>query len=146
MRAVIQRVTQAKVMVNEESVGAIKHGYVVLVAFAPEDGTSEMLYIAEKIVNLRLFDDEQGQMNLSLQDVSGGLLVVSQFTLYGDTRKGRRPSYSKAAPAEQALNLFEQFVALLKQKDISVECGRFQAYMQVELTNDGPVTVIIDSI
>jgi len=145
LRAVVQRVTRGEVRVEGAVVGAIGTGYVVLAAFRSSDGADQLEYMAEKIINLRLFTDNEDKLNLSLEDVGGELLVISQFTLYGDARKGRRPSYSESAPAAQAEELYDDFVRILKSKGVAVAQGRFQAYMQVELVNDGPVTILLDS-
>ena len=145
MRVVIQRVSRAAVRVADEVVGVIGRGHLVLVAFREGDSEAEMRYMAEKIINLRLFEDDEGKMNLSLLDVAGELLVVSQFTLYGDARKGRRPSYSTSAPADKAEGLYEAFLTILRTTEVVVRAGRFQAHMEVELVNDGPVTLLLDS-
>ncbi|MGI9056142.1 MAG: D-aminoacyl-tRNA deacylase [Pyrinomonadaceae bacterium] len=145
MRAVIQRVSRAKVSVDGEKSGEIGKGILVLLGVSREDSEKEANYLLEKILNLRIFEDESGKMNLSLLDISGELLVVSQFTLYGDTRKGRRPSYIEAAAPEQANRLYEYFVAQAQYQLEKVETGRFQAMMDVELVNDGPVTILLDS-
>lgn len=145
MRAVIQRVTRAKVTVDDEITGEIGNGLLVLLGVSVRDSESDAAQLVEKVVNLRIFDDPEGKMNLSLLDTSGGLLVVSQFTLYGDTRRGRRPSYIDAAPPERANRLYEYFVAEAGKQVTRVETGRFQAMMDVELVNDGPVTLLIDT-
>ena len=147
MRAVIQRVKRGRVTVEgeEEEVGSTGKGLVVLLGVGGGDDLSQASYLAEKIANLRIFEDEAGKMNLSLLDINGEALVVSQFTLYGDCRKGRRPSFSEAAPPETAQQLFQNFCELLQNKGIKVEQGRFQAMMVVEIINDGPVTFILDS-
>ena len=145
MRAVIQRVSRAKVTVDGELTGEIDKGLLVLLGVGVDDNESNALYLVEKLVNLRIFDDEDGKMNLSLLDVSGGLLVVSQFTLYADTRKGRRPSYIGAAEPEMANRLYEFFVSESRKHVSNVQTGRFQAMMDVELVNDGPVTIILES-
>lgn len=145
MRAVIQRVTQACVGVEGKIVGEIASGFVVLLGVSHEDQATDADYLADKIINLRVFSDEQGKMNLSLADTGGALLVVSQFTLYGDARKGRRPSYTDAAAPEKAISLYEYFVERARSKGVRVEIGIFQAMMQVSLTNDGPVTLLLDS-
>jgi D-tyrosyl-tRNA(Tyr) deacylase len=146
MRAVIQRVRRAKVSVGEETTGEIGHGWLVLLGIAPDDGQKQIDWLAEKIANLRAFEDDQGKMNLSVQDANGSVLVVSQFTLYGDCRKGRRPSFIGAAPPAIAEPLYEQFVVALKMLGIPVATGRFAADMQVELVNDGPVTFTLDTL
>jgi len=144
MRAVIQRVTRASVTVDDKIVGQIGKGLLVLMGISREDSEKDIDYLVEKIVNLRIFDDESGKMNLSLLDMGGEMLAVSQFTLYGDTRRGRRPSYIDAAAPEAANELYEQFVRKAA-KFVKVETGIFQAMMQVELVNDGPVTILVDS-
>ena len=145
MRAVIQRVSRAKVTVDGEVTGEIGKGILVLLGIGTGDGESEARQLVDKIVNLRIFDDEEGKMNLSLADVDGELLVVSQFTLYADTRKGRRPSYIGAAAPAEANRLYEYFVAEAQKVFSKVATGRFQAMMDVELVNDGPVTIILDT-
>jgi D-aminoacyl-tRNA deacylase len=145
MRAVLQRVSQAKVTVEGEAVGEIDKGFVILLGVARDDTQQDADSLAEKIINLRVFPDGQEKMNLSLLDTDGELLVISQFTLYGDARKGRRPSYIEAAEPEIARRLYEYFVARLRGKGIRVETGIFQAMMQVSLVNDGPVTILLDS-
>ena len=145
MRAVVQRVTRAEVRVDGSSVGRIEAGLVVLVAVAKEDTPEAGRYLAEKIVNLRVFADAEGRMNRSLLETGGAILCVSQFTLYGDCRKGRRPSYDRAAAPESARQLYELFVEQLRSFGVHAETGRFQAMMEVELVNDGPVTLILDS-
>ena len=145
MRAVIQRVTRASVRVDAQAAGEIGVGLLVLLGVNRTDNPESAAYLAEKIVNLRIFSDPAGKMNLSLLDVGGSALVVSQFTLYGDTRGGRRPSYIQAAPPEEANRLYEEFVRSMRALDIKVETGVFQAHMQVELVNDGPVTILLDS-
>ncbi|MCL2548031.1 MAG: D-aminoacyl-tRNA deacylase [Symbiobacteriaceae bacterium] len=145
MRAIVQRVTKGRVIVDGEVIGAINRGYVVLVAFRSGDDVTRMTYMVDKLANLRLFPDEEDKMNLSLDDIAGEILVISQFTLYGDARKGRRPSFSDSAPAAEAQELYETFLSLLRERGLRVQAGQFQAYMQVELTNDGPVTIMLDS-
>ena len=145
MRAVVQRVTEAKVSVGGKVVGEIGPGLLVLLGVARDDSSGDADYLAEKIANLRIFDDEMGRMNRSLLEVSGGMLVVSQFTLYGDVRRGRRPSYAEAAEPLKANSLYEHFVNRVRGDGIKVETGVFQAMMQVSLTNDGPVTILLDS-
>lgn len=145
MRSVIQRVSRAKVTVDGEITGEIGKGILVLLGVANEDSEKEAIYLLDKIINLRIFEDADGKMNLSLADIGGELLVVSQFTLYGDVRKGRRPSFIKAAPPEKANALYEFFVAEARKLISKVETGRFQAMMDVELINDGPVTILLDS-
>lgn len=145
MRAVVQRVTRARVMVEGQVVGEIGRGFVVLVAVGRTDSPEAATYLADKIQNLRVFDDEAGKMNLALAEVGGEVLAISQFTLYGDCRKGRRPSFDEAAPAEQGRALYEAFVRELSSRGLRVSTGIFQARMQVELTNDGPVTLLLSS-
>lgn len=145
MRAVVQRVSRARVSVGDEVTGQIGRGILLLLGVSARDTESDASFLLEKIVNLRIFDDAEGKMNLSLLDIGGGLLVVSQFTLYGDARKGRRPSYIDAARPEEANRLYEFFIAEAKKQVQNVESGRFQAMMDVELVNDGPVTLLLDS-
>jgi D-tyrosyl-tRNA(Tyr) deacylase len=145
MRAVIQRVTQARVVVDGRVTGEIGKGLVALVAVGRNDAPETAASMAEKIVRLRIFDDPQGKMNLSLLDVGGAVLAVSQFTLYGDARGQRRPSFIQAAPPEQGKILYEKFVAVLQALGVPVGTGVFQAHMSLELTNDGPVTILLDS-
>lgn len=145
MRAVVQRVKRAEVRVGEELVGRIGRGFLILLGVGKGDTESAAEALAEKIVNLRVFDDDQGRMNRSLLDAEGQALCVSQFTLYGDCRKGRRPSYDQAASPDQAVALYERFVKSLRQHGIPTETGRFRAMMDVELVNDGPVTLLLDS-
>jgi D-aminoacyl-tRNA deacylase len=145
MRAVVQRVMRAKVTVDEEVVGEIQKGLVVLLGVAPDDTVSDVNYLAEKIIALRICDDAEGKMNLSVRETGGGVLVVSQFTLYGDVRRGLRPSWSDAAPPEVAEPLYDSFVTRLRQEIANVATGSFRRMMQVELVNDGPVTILIDS-
>ncbi len=144
MRAVVQRVSRANVRIDETTVGAIERGLVVLLGVAPDDTPAEAQWLADKIVGLRIFADGEGKMNLGLQDVGGGMLIVSQFTLYGDCRKGRRPSFIGAAGPEIAAPLYEAFINAVKALGVPVATGRFGADMQVELVNDGPVTLILD--
>ena len=145
MRAVVQRVTRARVTVDARVAGEISNGMVVLLGVGRQDTAESAAYLAEKIANLRIFPDEAGKMNRSLVETGGSALVVSQFTLYGDTRGGRRPSYTQAAPPEEANRLYEEFVRALCAYGIRVETGVFQAHMEVELVNDGPVTLLLDS-
>lgn len=145
MRAVVQRVSEARVRVSGQITGEIGRGLVVLLGIAKTDDEATAAQLAEKILGLRLFNDEQGRMNRSLEEVGGAVLAVSQFTLYGDCRKGRRPSFDRAAPAEQAKMLYEKFIAALRQQKVPVETGIFQAMMDVELVNDGPVTLVVDT-
>ena len=145
MKAVVQRVTEAHVTVDGSTVGSIGTGLVVLVGVTSTDSRQDADYLTEKIVHLRIFPDDAGKMNRSLLDASGALLIVSQFTLYGDCKKGRRPSFDAAAPSDQARDLYDYFVERLRLRNILVQTGVFQAEMQVHLTNDGPVTFILDS-
>lgn len=145
MKALLQRVTRASVSVASEVVGKIGRGLVVFVGVASEDTEKDAQYMAQKTVNLRIFSDEEGRFNLSALDIKGELLVVSQFTLLADTRKGRRPSFTEAAPPAQAEEIFERFVEQTRAAGLRVETGRFQQYMQVEIHNDGPVTILLDS-
>ncbi|MGD8372200.1 MAG: D-aminoacyl-tRNA deacylase [Syntrophobacterales bacterium] len=145
MRAVVQRVNKASVQVEGEEVGRIGHGILVLLGVGHDDEAKDAAYLADKVINLRIFPDEQGKMNRSLLDVSGGLLAVSQFTLWGDCRKGRRPSFVAAAEPGKAEELYEAFVLQAKSLGVTVATGRFQEMMQVSLVNDGPVTLLLDS-
>ena len=145
MRAVVQRVSQARVKVDGQVTGEIGPGSLVLLGVAKSDDAAAAGQLAEKVYGLRLFNDAEGKMNLSLAEVGGAALAVSQFTLYGDCRKGRRPSFERAAPAEQAKALYEEFVAALRKLGARVETGVFQAMMEVELVNAGPVTVLVDT-
>ena len=145
MRVVVQRVSRAEVRVQGERVGSIQQGLVVLAAIGREDEEKDVDYLAKKITNLRVFEDEQGKMNLSVRDVKGGVLVVSQFTLFGDSRKGNRPSFVDAAPPDRAEPLYECFLQTLRTYGIPVAGGRFQAAMDVDLVNQGPVTILLDS-
>ncbi|MFH1137924.1 MAG: D-aminoacyl-tRNA deacylase [Pseudomonadota bacterium] len=145
MRAVIQRVSEAGVSVDGREIGAIGPGLLILLGVGREDGPAEVEYLAAKIVALRIFEDDAGKMNRSLVDVAGQVLVVSQFTLYGDCRKGRRPSFVAAAPPEPAERLYLEFVAKMRQYGVTVAAGRFGAMMMVRLVNDGPVTLIVES-
>ena len=144
MRCVIQRVSRASVTVDDSVVGSIADGLVVLVAFAAEDTDTELSWMANKISSLRLFNDSSGRINLSLNDIDGSILLVSQFTLYGDCRKGNRPSFVGSAKPEQAVELYSKFGEMLREKWSKVEEGIFGASMQIDLINDGPVTVILD--
>lgn len=144
MRIVLQRVSKASVTIDGRVAGAIERGFCVLVGFTHQDTTVQVDWMADKVAGLRLFTDAEDKMNLGLEEVGGGLLVVSQFTLYGDAQKGRRPSFIDAARPEVAIPLYERFVAQLKGKGLRVETGEFGAMMQVEIHNDGPVTLIID--
>src|SRR5512133_1842216 len=145
MRAVVQRVRRASVTVDDAVIGEIGNGLVVLVGIARDDTKVEAAYLVDKISNLRIFDDDEGKMNLSVKDVNGGLLIVSQFTLYGDVRRGLRPSWIDAAPQEVAEPLYDFFVRQARSAIEEVATGKFQAMMQVDLVNDGPVTILLDS-
>jgi D-tyrosyl-tRNA(Tyr) deacylase len=145
MKALLQRVTAAQVTVESEVVGKIGHGLVVFIGVANDDTPEDINYLTRKIVELRIFEDTEGKFNLSLLDVSGELLLVSQFTLLANTRKGRRPGFTDAAPPEIAEALFNQFVEQIRATGLKVETGRFQTHMHVEINNDGPITIMIDS-
>jgi D-aminoacyl-tRNA deacylase len=145
MRAVVQRVSRAQVSVGEEVVGKIGPGLLVLLGVGKSDTKEDADYLATKILGLRIFDDENGKMNLSLTETRGSVLAVSQFTLYGDVRKGKRPSFDEAAPPQLARELYEYFVAKIREAGVTCETGRFQAMMEVELVNEGPVTILLDS-
>jgi D-tyrosyl-tRNA(Tyr) deacylase len=145
MRAVVQRVTRAQVSVGEKIVGQIGPGLLVLLGVAKSDTQADAEYLAAKIVALRIFEDENKKMNLSVAERHGAVLAVSQFTLYGDVRKGRRPSFDEAAPPELACQLYAHFVSKIREAGVTCETGRFQATMQVELVNDGPVTILLES-
>lgn len=145
MRIVVQRVSQAAVETEGEIIGRIGRGLLILVGIGPEDSEADIEYMADKILNLRVFSNEQGKMNLSVRDINGSMLAVSQFTLYGDCRKGRRPGYSRAAEPTKALDFYQKFVRQLSESGLKVEQGKFQADMQVSLINDGPVTLLLDS-
>jgi len=145
LRAVIQRVSQAAVSINEQEVGRIDHGLLILLGVHETDTQTDVDYLIKKIAQMRIFEDEQGKMNLSIEDVKGALLSISQFTLFADTKKGNRPSFIAAARPETAIPLYEAFNEGLRQRGITVETGEFGADMAVSLVNDGPVTIIIDS-
>jgi len=145
MRAVVQRVSRAKVTVNGWTSGEIGHGLLVLLGVGHGDTEADASYLAEKIAGLRIFEDAEGKMNRSVVDVGGSVLAVSQFTLYGDVRRGKRPSFDAAAPPEQARQLYEFFVERVQAAGLRCETGRFQEMMQVELVNEGPVTILLDS-
>jgi|SRR5579862_1362570 len=145
MRAVVQRVSRAQVSVNEQIVGKIERGLLVLLGVSREDSEKDADYLAVKVTGLRIFEDESGKMNLEVASVSGAILVVSQFTLYGDVRHGKRPSFDAAAAPERARELYEYFVERIRASGLVCETGRFQEMMQVELVNDGPVTILLDS-
>jgi len=145
MRAVVQRVSSSKVTVDGELTGEINKGLLVLLGVTHDDTSKDVDYIIDKVLNLRIFEDENEKMNLSLKDVEGELLVVSQFTLYGDCRKGRRPSFSNAARPEVATKLYEEFIDKARKEGIVTQTGMFGAHMMVDLTNDGPVTILLES-
>lgn len=145
MRFVIQRVERAKVTVEGKVSGEISNGYVVLVGLLPTDDDKVMDYMLDKLVNLRIYEDENDKLNLSLKDIGGEILIVPNFTLYGDARKGRRPSYAKAAPPDEAEELFDRFVEKAKETGLNIQTGIFRTHMKVELVNDGPVTILLDS-
>ncbi len=145
MRAVVQRVSRAQVRVDGEVRGVVGRGMVVLLGVGRNDSADAAVYMADRVANLRIFEDEQGKMNRSLAETGGEALVISQFTLYGDVRKGRRPGFDQAASPEQAQPLYEQFVRELVARGIRVATGVFQAHMEVELVNEGPVTILLDS-
>ena len=145
MRAIIQKVREASVVVENEKVSEIGPGFMVLLGVKDTDDKDDLAYIKKKISNLRIFEDDDEKMNLSLKDVGGEILVVSQFTLYGDARKGNRPSFTKSAKADKAKEYYEILIDELKEEGFNVKTGVFQTHMQVSLTNDGPVTIILDS-
>jgi D-tyrosyl-tRNA(Tyr) deacylase len=145
MRAVVQRVSRARVTVNGEIAGKIGLGLLVLLGIGQDDAEADAIYLAEKIAGLRVFEDAEGKMNRSVQEVGGSVLAVSQFTLYGDVRRGKRPSFDGAAPPEKARRLYEFFVEQIRAAGLRCETGRFQEMMQVELANEGPVTILLDS-
>lgn len=145
MRVVVQRVNSSKVTVEDEIVGSINKGLNLLIGISKEDTEEDLLYLKDKILNLRIFEDENDKMNLSLLDVKGEILAISQFTLYGDCRKGRRPNFMEAEGGERARTLYERFVELLRESNLKVETGKFGAHMVVDIQNDGPVTLMLDS-
>jgi D-aminoacyl-tRNA deacylase len=145
MRAVVQRVTSSSVSVDEKIIGEIGLGFNVLIGISKDDTLEDLKYIKDRIINLRVFHDENDKMNLSLLDIKGEILVISQFTLYGDCRKGRRPNFMEAQGGDEAIKLYEEFLDLLKTSDLKVESGEFGAYMKVVINNDGPVTILLDS-
>ena len=144
MRVIVQRCSRAKVIIDNKVRGSINKGLMILVGFTEGDSEKEIEYMVDKIINLRIFDDSDGVMNLSLLDVDGSILSISQFTLYGDTSKGRRPSYIRALGGDKASKLYDLFNKKLKEKDIKVECGIFGADMKVDFVNDGPVTIMLE--
>lgn len=145
MRAVVQRVIKSKVTVDDKLTGEIQNGLMVLLGVGHDDTEKDIIYLADKIVNLRIFEDENGKMNISLLDKGGALLVVSQFTLFGDCRNGKRPGYDRAARPEKAEQLYNEFIEKCKGYNLKVETGKFQASMMVEIHNEGPVTILLDS-
>ncbi|MDD4779244.1 MAG: D-aminoacyl-tRNA deacylase [Tissierellia bacterium] len=145
MRSVVQRVKHARVKVDNQIIGEIKHGIMLLLGVEEDDDEKDLEYMVDKVVNLRIFEDENGKMNKSLIDVNGSILVVSQFTLLGDARKGRRPSFIQAARPEKAIPYYEDFISILRDKGIKTEVGEFGADMEVLICNDGPVTILLDS-
>ncbi len=145
MRGVVQRVKRAHVSVDEKIIGQIDYGIVLLLGVEENDDEKDLEYMTDKVVNLRIFEDDEGKMNKSLLDVSGSILVVSQFTLHGDARKGRRPSFITAARPEKAIPLYEKFIQNMRNQGIKTETGKFGAYMEVMILNDGPVTILLDS-
>jgi D-tyrosyl-tRNA(Tyr) deacylase len=145
MRCVVQRVSKGKVLVKSETVGEIEKGLVALLGVGHDDSSDDVDYLVDKVLNLRVFEDEEGKMNLSLLDINGDLLVVSQFTLFADCRKGRRPSFVDAAPPKVAEKLYEEFIKKALQSGLRVETGQFGAEMNLEIHNDGPVTILLDS-
>jgi len=146
MRAVIQRVSKASIKINGEDGGAIQHGLVILIGFEEEDHSDDLTWMVNKVLNLRIFDDENGIMNKSVVDLKGSMLVVSQFTLHASTKKGNRPSYIRAAKPDIAISLYEEFLSQLKNSNnLTIETGMFGAYMELALVNDGPVTITIDT-
>jgi len=145
MRAVVQRVKKGSVEIEEKEIGKIEKGLVILLGVGQNDTEKDAEYLAEKIVNLRIFEDKEGKMNLSAKDINGQILVISQFTLYGDCKKGRRPSFISAALPDKAVKLYDYFVKSIKNYGLKIETGEFQAMMLVEIYNDGPVTILLDS-
>ena len=145
MRAVVQRVTSARVTVGDREVGGIGHGLLVLVGIARDDGRDDVSYLVDKVVGLRVFPDDDGRMNRSVREVGGGILLVSQFTLYGDCRRGRRPSFDGAAAPRDARRVYDELARRFRDGGVSVETGVFQAHMRVESVNDGPVTILLDT-
>lgn len=145
MRAVVQKVTSSTVAVDNKVIGSIGKGFNILIGISTDDTFEDLKYIKDKVINLRVFEDENEKMNLSLLDVKGEILAISQFTLYGDCRKGRRPNFMNAMAGNEAKSLYEEFVAMLKETGLKVETGEFGANMKVDIQNDGPVTILLDS-
>ena len=145
MRAVVQRVTSARVMVDDRQVGGIRRGLLVLVGIARDDGRDDVSWLVDKVVGLRVFPDDVGRMDRCVREVGGGILLVSQFTLYGDCRRGRRPSFDGAAAPKEARPVYDELVRRFRDREVSVETGVFQAHMRVESVNDGPVTILLDT-
>jgi D-aminoacyl-tRNA deacylase len=145
MKVLLQRVNEASVTVGNQTIGQIKHGLVAFVGIAKDDAEKDAIFLADKVINLRIFEDEKSKFNLSTRDVGGSILIVSQFTLMADTGKGRRPSFVNAAPPDKAEHIINLFIECIREKAISVETGQFQAHMLVKIFNDGPVTVMLDS-
>lgn len=145
MRVIVQKVLSSRVTVDNELIGSIDKGFNLLIGFCKEDTLEDLKYMSDKILNLRVFEDEDDKLNLSLLDVNGDILAISQFTLYGDCRKGRRPNFMNAMGGEEANKLYEEFVDILKKSGLKVETGKFGAHMKVDIVNDGPVTIMLDS-
>ncbi len=145
MRAVVQRVKKGSVEIEKKEIGKIEEGLIILLGVGQDDAEKDVEYLAEKIVNLRIFEDKEGKMNLSVKDINGQILVISQFTLYGDCKKGRRPSFISAALPEKAVKLYDYFVKYIKNYGLKIETGEFQAKMLVRIYNNGPVTILLDS-
>lgn len=145
MRAVVQRVSSSKVVVDDSVIGSIGRGVNILIGISKEDTEEDLIYIRDKVINLRIFEDENSKMNLSLLDIAGEILAISQFTLYGDCRKGRRPNFMNAEGGERAKELYNRFIELLKESTLKVETGEFGADMKVDIQNDGPVTLLLES-
>lgn len=145
MRAVVQRVKRASCSVNEQIVGKIDKGILLFLGIGGEDEDKDLKYLVDKVLGLRIFSDEEGKMNLSLEDIDGEILIISQFTLYGDVRKGKRPSFTKSAPPDMGERYYEQFIEEVRARGIKAETGEFGADMDIELINDGPVTILLDS-
>lgn len=145
MRAVVQRVSSSSVKVDDKVIGSIERGFNLLLGISKDDTIEDLKYIKDKVLNLRVFEDENDKMNLSLLDVKGDILAISQFTLYGDCRKGRRPNFMNAMGGDEAKELYEKFINLIKESGLKVETGEFGAHMHVDIQNDGPVTILLDS-